>query len=125
MSGPSQIAATISQIVALIQQGQWLLAEQRLAQLLAQRPAEPDALQLMGLVRANLGRRDDAMSLYRQSLALRPKQPNVQVNLGKLLAESGRQEEGIAMLRATARAHPDYFDAVLVLGQVQHATGDL
>ena len=125
MPPTSQIAALISSIVALIQQGQWAMAERQLTQLVGQMPAEPDALQLMGLVRASQGRHDEAEKLYRRSLALRPKQPNVQVNLGKLLVETGRAEEGIALLRATARANPNYLDAVLVLGQVQHATGDL
>lgn len=110
----------IVQAVRLIQQGQWGLAERTLGQVLAVRPLEPDALQLMGLVRGNQGRHAEAEALYRRSLSLRPKQANVLANLGRLLAITGRTEEGIEMLRTAVRLDPRNVDAVLLLGQVQH-----
>src|SRR3569833_1964897 len=125
MSGSpaSQNAALFTQIVGLINQQQWAAAERMLTQVLSLRPADADGLQLMGLVRANTGRKAEAEALYRRSLAVSPKQPHVQTNLGTLLAQSGRAEEGIALLRAAVRAQPGNADALLALGQAQQTLG--
>jgi len=117
MSGSpaSQNAALFTQIVGLINQQQWAAAERMLTQVLSLRPADADGLQLMGLVRANTGRKAEAEALYRRSLAVNPKQPHVQTNLGTLLAQSGRAEAGSALLRAAWRSQPGYADALLSL----------
>ena len=73
---PSHIAALIAQAAQLINQAQWAHAEQALVQALGAQPAEPDGLQLLGLVRANQDATTSRVALCR-SLALRPKQPNV------------------------------------------------
>ncbi len=72
----------------------------------ARAQAEPDGLQLMGLVRAQQGRAPEAETLYRRSLSLAPKQPHVQANLGRLLIATGRSAEAITPLRAAVRAIP-------------------
>jgi tetratricopeptide (TPR) repeat protein len=117
----NQNAALFTQVVGLINQRQWAAAEQLLAQVLRVRPADPDGLQLLGLVRANTGRAPEAEALYRRSLAINPKQPHVQANLGGLLIAAGRHADGIALLRAVVRAQPNNVDALVALGQAQHA----
>ena len=123
-SSNSQFAAPIAQAVNLLNQGQWGMAESVLTQVLRAAPQEPDALQLLGAIRANQGRAAEAEQLYRRSLALRPGQPNVQTNLGKLLATTGRAKEGIALLRSVVRSQPNNVDALVVLGQAQAEAGE-
>ena len=53
MSGPNETREAIARAINLIRQGQWVLAERTLGQLLLAQPREPDGLQLMGLVRVN------------------------------------------------------------------------
>ncbi|HEX3854664.1 MAG TPA: tetratricopeptide repeat protein, partial [Polyangiaceae bacterium] len=121
---PSQNAARITQLVSMVQQGQWALAETLLGRLLSEQPHEPDGLQLLGLVRAHQGRTAEAETLYRRSLALRPRQPNVQINLSLLLLGAGRAQEAVALLRSAVRADPNNPDLYLALGQLQHFVGD-
>ncbi len=123
MSGSpqSQNAALFAQIVARINQGQLDGAEQMLTQVLRRAPNDADGLQLLGLVRMKQGRKAEAETLYRRSLAREPKQPHVQLNLGSLLTDMGRAAEGIALLRAVVRAQPNNVDALVALGQAQHA----
>jgi tetratricopeptide (TPR) repeat protein len=119
------IAASILRAADLVRQRQWPQAEAVLTRLLASHPAEPDGLQLLGLVRENQDRLTDAEALLRQSLALRPRQPHVQVHLGRILAQAGRHKEAIELLQAAALAQPDLFDAFVILAQVQFTAGDL
>src|SRR5215469_8316235 len=69
-----------------------------LTQILENRPKDPDALQLMGLLRRGQGRMADAEDLYRRSLAERPEQPHVHHNLGNLLVSLQRYDEAIDAL---------------------------
>lgn len=127
MSGhpTNRLAASILEAANFVRQGQWREADTLLTQVLASHPGEPDGLQLLGLVRENQGKLAEAEALFRQSLILRPKQPHVQVHLGRILAQTGRHQDAIPLLQAAAAAEPDFFDAFLVLGQVQLTTGDL
>jgi tetratricopeptide (TPR) repeat protein len=123
--GPTDFVATsVLQAAELVRRGQWQQAEQILAPLLAAHPGEPDALQLLGLVRENQGKLADAELLFRRSLALRPNQPYVQVHLGRVLAQMGRHQEAIAVLQKAAQAQPDLFDAFVIQAQVQFTIGD-
>ncbi|HVW72839.1 MAG TPA: tetratricopeptide repeat protein [Rhizomicrobium sp.] len=121
----NRLAASILEAANLVRQGRWQEADALLARVLASHPGEPDALQLLGLVRENQGRLAEAETLLRQSLALRPRQPHVQVHLGRVLAQTGRYPDAIDQLQAAAGTQPDLFDAFLLLAQVQLTTGDL
>jgi tetratricopeptide (TPR) repeat protein len=119
------IGVSILQAADFVKQGRWQEAEDLLARVLAANPGEPDGLQLLGLVRENQGRLVDAEALLRRSLDLRPNQPHVQVHLGRVLAQSGRHQDAIGLLQAAVRAHPDLFDAFVILAQVHFTIGDL
>ena len=83
----------------------------------------PDALQLMGIIRAAQGLPDEAEKFYRQSLALKPEQPNVLNNLGNLLRAQGRLDEAISALRNAIRLKPHYAEAHLNLALALSAQG--
>ena len=120
-----QIAALMGQAVNCLNRGDNQGAESVLTRLLAMRPAEPDGLQLLGLVRYGQGRFADADELYRRSLALRPAQPHVRMNLGNALLAQGLRDEAIAAYRASIKDKPDYADAHMNLGRALHDAGDL
>lgn len=122
---PSQFAAPITRALEFMRQGLWTQAEQVVAQILARDRAEPDGLQLMGLVRAQQGRIAEAETLYRRSLSLRPRQANVQINLAQLLAGTGRAAEAIALLRGAVRGEPGNPDLLQMLAQLQQGAGDV
>ena len=127
MSQPpnSQIAALIAQAVQSVRVGQLGAAEAMLRRVLGAVRNEPDALQLLGLVRAEQGQLVEAEALYRRSLSVKPKQPHVQANLGRLLIATGRSADAITPLRAAVRARPDLSDTYFMLAQAQGNVGDL
>ncbi len=119
-----QAQSMLQQAAAHLQNNQLELAETLLEQVLAQRPDEPNALQLKGVIR-RLQRRDgEAEPLYRRSLAVKPDQPQVHHNLGNLLKASGRLDEAIASQREAVRLKPNYIEAHLNLGLALSAKGE-
>jgi tetratricopeptide (TPR) repeat protein len=124
MKQGSAIGASILKAADFVRHGQWQQAETVLAQVLAARPDEPDGLQLLGLVREHQGRPAEAEQLLRRSLSAAPGQPHVRVHLGRILAEAGRHQEAIGLLQAAAAASPDFFDAFVILAQVQLTVED-
>ena len=107
----AQIAASLGLALNLLNTGQAAGAEVHLARVLATRPLEPDALQLLGLVRAMQGKPAEAEDLYRRSLSVRPNQAHVRFNLGNVLLTLGRKNEAIAAYREAIRLKADYADA--------------
>jgi tetratricopeptide (TPR) repeat protein len=105
--------------------GEAVQAEAILTQILAADPDEPDALQLLGLLRRGVARFAEAEELYRRSLALKPDQPQVHHNLANMLIHLGRVDEAIAEQRAAIAFKPNYAEAHLNLGQALQARGDL
>jgi tetratricopeptide (TPR) repeat protein len=102
---------------------QWR-AEALIGQVLEARPKEPDALQLMGLVRRAQGRTAEAEDFYRRSLTERPDQPHVLNNLGNVLSAQGRFADAVETLREAVRLKPNYVDAHINLGKAYSDTGD-
>lgn len=92
-------------------------AEATLGHILEGRPQEPDALQLMGLIRRMQGRTAEAEDFYRRSLAERPEQPHVHHNLGNLLIAVRRYDEAVLALQEAIRLKPNYLEAHLNLGK--------
>jgi len=90
--------------------------EDALLNTLSQHPGEPDALQLLGVLRRAQGKTKEAEELFKRSLEERPDQPHVQHNLGNLLRIDGRHDEGIAALREAIRLKPNYAEAWFNLG---------
>ena len=109
----------------MLNAGQMGPAEQTLSRVLLARPLEPDALQLLGLVRALQARPQDAVELYRRSLAVKPNQPHVQMNLANALVNLGREDAALAAYREAIRQKPDYVDAHINLAGLLQTTGDL
>jgi tetratricopeptide (TPR) repeat protein len=119
-----QVRALLQQALDHLGRNDLVQSEAALNVLLADMPEEPDALQLMGIIRRQQGLPLDAEALYRRSLAVKPEQPNVRHNLGNMLRLEGRLDEAIAEQTEAIRLKPNYAEAFLDLGLAQSAKGD-
>lgn len=70
-------------------------------------PFTADDLYNFGLCCDELGRHDEAVSLYKRSLKLNPANPRAHNNLGKTLNNMGRYREAEAHLRQALALEPD------------------
>ncbi|HUO92066.1 MAG TPA: tetratricopeptide repeat protein [Rhizomicrobium sp.] len=118
-----QTHALLRQALARLDANDLVQAETLLLQILEGRPKEPDALQLMGLIRRAQNRPAEAEDFYRRSLAERPAQPHVHHNLGNLLLSLNRNEEALAALQEALRQKPNYVEALLNAGKAHAALG--
>ncbi|HEY5238739.1 MAG TPA: tetratricopeptide repeat protein, partial [Rhizomicrobium sp.] len=76
-----RIKTLLQTALAHFQKNEAALGESTLLSVLQTKPDEPDALQLLGLLRRAQGRLPEAEALYRRSLMMKPSQPQVQHNL--------------------------------------------
>jgi len=120
----SQVQSLLQRALAHLQRNQGAEAEAVLGQILAQRSDEPNALQLLGVIRRMQGRNGEAEELYRRSLAVKADQPQVHHNLGNLLAVLARFDEAIAEQHEAVRLKPNYVEAHLNLGLAHSAKGE-
>lgn len=91
---------------------------------LARRPGEANALNLLGVVARQRGDVARALDLAAQAVAARPDSPIFLANQGAALAEAGRLAEASQALRAALARRPDDVVALRNLGQVLAAAGD-
>jgi tetratricopeptide (TPR) repeat protein len=120
----AQIQTALKQALELLNGKEMVAAEAALDRILGERPDQPDALQLMGVLRRLQGRHADAEAFYRRAIAANPNLPQVHHNLGNLLRALGRNEEAVPPLREAIRLKPNYAEAYLTLGLALQAGGD-
>jgi len=120
----AQRQALLRRVLDLMNRNEIVAAEGVLLGLLNDVPEEPDALQLLGVLRRAQGRIEEAEALYRRSLVANPEQSQVHHNLGNLLHSIGRNDEAVAAQREAIRLKPNYAEAHLNLGLALLLTGD-
>ena len=114
----------LAQALQLAQSGRTAPATDLLNAILARHPAEPDALQLLGMI-ARAGKDNEtAAALFRRSLAARPRQPHVLNNLGNALLDMGQPEEAVRAYREALEIEPAYVDALTNCGLALLAADD-
>ena len=86
--------------------GDAVQAEQIFRQILNQQPTNLDALHLLGLLLAQQGRREEAISLLQQVVSLVPSATDCWSNLGVILLDHGKSEEAAVALRRAAALKP-------------------
>jgi predicted O-linked N-acetylglucosamine transferase (SPINDLY family) len=87
-------------------------------QILASRPADADALHLLGVAAHQTGKLDTAGELIRKALQVRPDWPEARYNLGLVLKDSGDVDGAIAAYRAALSLKPGFVPALNSLGNV-------
>jgi len=114
--GNKQVRDLLQDALNHLNRADFAKGENALLSTLDQHPNEPDALQLLGVLRRAQGKIAEAEDLFRRSLAARPDQPHVWHNLGNLLRIDGRIDDGIEALREAIRLKPNYAEAWFNLG---------
>lgn len=119
---PGSETANLNMAQALLEKGDWPLAQDYLKTTLRINPDNPDALYNLGTVLAMSGRPAEALPLLERSVSLKPAAAPAWNNLGLALKALGRADEARkAFLTATA-ADPGYKPAYANLGAAGKAS---
>ena len=102
----------------LIKDKQLETAESKLDALIAQRPREPQARFLKGVVESELGHTDAAMTVFRGLIEDYPELPEPYNNLAVLYAQKGEYESARLALETAVRTAPNWAVARENLGDI-------
>jgi len=97
-------------------QRRWQEAERIYREVLAKQPDQPDALHLLGVLKAQTGEPTVAAALIARAIAGNPAAPAYHNNLGNVLQELGRFRESLLCYEEALRLAPDYVEALVNLG---------
>ncbi len=105
----------LQQAVGAIRDGQLPQAEALLTSVLKTLPRDADALNLLGVVRAQQHRAAEAETLFKRALAVAPAHVGAHVNLGELYLASNRPQAALQILLAAHKLAPERADVNLNL----------
>ena len=114
----------LSEAVEAISQGQLPKAERLLNSVLVSAPRDADALNLLGVVRAQEQKPAEAERLFRRALAASGTHVGVHINLGKLLLTRNKTTEALQVFLAAHRLEPDRFEINMNLATLYADSGD-
>jgi protein O-GlcNAc transferase len=116
--------------VALHQAGRFDDAAERYAAILADRPTDFNALNLLGILRLAQGRPGEAERLLRQAVTVNPQSVDVHLNLGNAFAATGQLEtaltcytNGLLLAPELPQLHYNRANALKALGRLVEAAG--
>lgn len=111
-------ATTLREAKSALDQKHYAEATAKLDRLIRERPREPQARFMKGLVLTDEGRTDDAIETFRALLADYPELPEPRNNLAVLYAKKGEYALARDELERAVQAAPDYAVAHENLGDV-------
>ncbi|MGH8527147.1 MAG: tetratricopeptide repeat protein, partial [Gammaproteobacteria bacterium] len=114
----------LAQAVKAISEGHLPEAENLLNSVLAVSPSDADALNLLGVVRAQQQNPTEAERLFRLALAAAATHIGAHVNLGKLLLTLNRTSEALQIFRAAHRLAPERAEINMNLAMLYADSGD-
>ncbi|HEY8185524.1 MAG TPA: tetratricopeptide repeat protein [Pyrinomonadaceae bacterium] len=114
----------LAEAVTAISEGQLSKATSLLNSVLAASPNDADALNLLGVVRAQEQKPVDAERLFRRALAASPSHVGAHINLGKLLLTTKRPEQAMQILLAAHRLAPERAEINLNIATLSADRGD-
>jgi Flp pilus assembly protein TadD len=117
-------AVNLQRAATAISEGKLPQAEAILNSILVTSPRDPDALNLLGVVRAQQRQTADAENLFRRALAVSPGHVGAHINLGELYFTTGRLPQALQILTAAYRLAPERSDVNLHLAGVYESQGD-
>ena len=123
MIGNAEFASLLNRAVALYRSGETSRAERIYVEVLARQPREFNALQLLGLLRLDQGRAEEAIALMQYALQQQPKSAIVHNNLGVALFRLRRSREAIASYKRALSLKPDYAEAHCNVGMALSQLG--
>lgn len=104
--GVNPVTAKLTKAGQVLKAGDLAAAEQILTQVLKAEPGQPSALNLLGLVRIQQKRPEEAQDLFRKALKSDPKFASPYSNLGLLYKDRGETAEAIKMFRKAVELAP-------------------
>jgi len=104
-------ASQLRQGVAHHQAGDLTAARACYEGVLRENPAQPDALNLLGVIADQEGRHEEAVVLIRRAIAVAPRAAAFQDNLGNALLASGATDEAESAYRQAIALDADYPEA--------------
>ena len=103
---PMDVEQTLTEALDHHRAGRSVDAHRLYKRVLAERPDEPDALHLLGLLTADNGNAAAAADLIRRAIALRSNVVDYHQNLARVLRTAGQTDEAIDALRAALDVSP-------------------
>jgi tetratricopeptide (TPR) repeat protein len=113
-----QYNATLKEAGTLIKERQFATAEAKLDALIAQRPREPQARFLKGVVESELGHADAAVAIFRALIEDYPELPEPYNNLAVIYAQKGEYDSARIALETAVRTAPNWAVARENLGDI-------
>jgi protein O-GlcNAc transferase len=92
-------------------------------EVLAQQPDNSDALHMLGMLAAQVGRADVAIELIGRAIVINPQAAAFHNNLGNALREKGRLDEAISAYRQAVKLQPGFADPQGNLGNALRDKG--
>ncbi|MEX1206099.1 MAG: tetratricopeptide repeat protein [Dongiaceae bacterium] len=117
-------APALHRAVELHQAGRLAEAEVLYRGVLAERPDEPDALHLMGVLCHQAGRPDEAVELLDRAVAAKPRNPDFHADFGKVLYALRRFPAAAAAFQRAVDCDPGNADAWAGLGEARRDQGE-
>ncbi len=114
---PDQLQLILQQAIRAFQSGNETLAENYLKQILKLKKDEVIALSIMGFIRINQKRNDEAINYLKKASRISPNDPSIRYNLGKILLESGHAQESIIHHQITVDLSPTNPNAWINFGK--------
>jgi Flp pilus assembly protein TadD/peroxiredoxin len=109
--------------VALFQRGYLDQAAASFKQVVAAKPADPEAYYNLGTLYLRKNSLADARIYLERTVKLRPEYPEAWNNLAMVAAQDGRQDEAIRDFKRSLSIRPDYVTALLNLGNLYRRQG--
>ena len=116
------MSSSIAEAIGLLQAGRLAEAEAA-ARALVARSRTPQALHVLGCIRAQAGAREEAIALLDEAIALDPRDASFLNNRARVLAEAGRLEDAVRDLRRAIELAPAFNAAREQLGRVLQRLG--
>lgn len=112
------LAARVERAAGLVREGKVAEAERQLASVLRAAPEAAGALNLLGAIRAQQGRLDEAEALFTRAARADAKFVGPHLNLAYLYHLRGQPEKTIGALRAVLRLDPAHADSAHKLARL-------
>ena len=91
---------------------------------LAEDPADVEAIHYLGMIADAEGKHDEAIALFRRALALAPEDADLRFDLGATLLEVGRNQEALEAFEDVLERDPDRARAHLFAGIAEYRLRD-
>ncbi len=103
---------------------EWAKAEKLCSAILQARPDSFEALNLLGIIKAQSGHVEEAADLFKRAVAARPNDAVAHSNYGNVLCDLGRLRDALALYERALQLDPRYWKAYNNRGRALRALGE-